>query len=785
MTVTRYANNFYQGLAADTKPTNVPAGAIYRATDTGDIYHYNGSSWDLIVGASKTETLTNKTIAAGSNTISGIVNANIDAAAAIATSKLADAATLLTTINTKTVSNKTLLDSVNTIGIHVPYTFTIYQTGSNYIVRNNYTGALESFSNSDFSPVLEWAIDNVVNVTGGISDSSVTGGAIFIQRGIYTATTNLAVDIDTATRHGITVEGEGLGTQIYFNPDSGSPLTDGITVDMMGFGLRHMRIRANEYVTNIIHHIGHASGRKNSHYKYEYLMIEGPNGDAGNSGAPTNISGQKGIFIDGTDLASYHGTVHGCEFIALETGLDLYDNQATSCKVISDVFWCCEYAIIIEEGSGQNFIDNVFIQGDTTVGTTGIWIKGGGANTVISNVVTELQRENPPATEVDCRAILLDTGVQDIYIVNVNNVFDGIHSLAKTVVDNSGNFTNSHQSHLNVGDTNFIRFQTSDSTIRFNTSRLALFANAQIYIADSDGTHNYVIKGGDITGVAGPKNVTIPAISANSNFVLDDTTQTLTNKSISGSTNTFSSIPDSALSANVALENTANVFTTAQEIQHASTEGLLNFYRSSNTALDKVGMEFSFNNSTPAETVYTAIQSQIVTNTAGAENGQLVFQTKAAGTLANRMILNHNGNLFIGTNARLVLTDTGLTASRTMTFPNEAATLVGTAVAQTLTNKTISDLKETWQSKSTTYTMANTDYGIICTGTGTYTITLNAAATAGAGRIYQFLKTGASGTVTIDGDGAETINGTANTTLTAQYQTIKLLCDGSAWFIIT
>ncbi len=72
MTVTRYANNFYQGLAADTKPTNVPAGAIYRATDTGDIYHYNGSSWDLIVGASKTETLTNKTLDGSSNTFTNL-----------------------------------------------------------------------------------------------------------------------------------------------------------------------------------------------------------------------------------------------------------------------------------------------------------------------------------------------------------------------------------------------------------------------------------------------------------------------------------------------------------------------------------------------------------------------------------------------------------------------------------------------------------------------------------------------------------------------------------------
>lgn len=44
---------------------------------------------DTLVGEAHTATLTNKTIAAGSNTITGLANANIDSAAAIAVSKLA------------------------------------------------------------------------------------------------------------------------------------------------------------------------------------------------------------------------------------------------------------------------------------------------------------------------------------------------------------------------------------------------------------------------------------------------------------------------------------------------------------------------------------------------------------------------------------------------------------------------------------------------------------------------------------------------------------------------
>jgi hypothetical protein len=66
-------------LAADTKPTTFANNTLAFEQDTGNVYRWNsgGSSWDLYIGATKTETLTNKTIVAGSNTISGIVDANI------------------------------------------------------------------------------------------------------------------------------------------------------------------------------------------------------------------------------------------------------------------------------------------------------------------------------------------------------------------------------------------------------------------------------------------------------------------------------------------------------------------------------------------------------------------------------------------------------------------------------------------------------------------------------------------------------------------------------------
>ena len=79
MAIQRVSNFIIYGLAADTKPTVFANNTLFVEQDTGKIYRWNagGTSWDILIGADKTETLTNKTIAAASNTISGIVDANI------------------------------------------------------------------------------------------------------------------------------------------------------------------------------------------------------------------------------------------------------------------------------------------------------------------------------------------------------------------------------------------------------------------------------------------------------------------------------------------------------------------------------------------------------------------------------------------------------------------------------------------------------------------------------------------------------------------------------------
>lgn len=67
--------------------------------------------------------------------------------------------------------------------------------------------------------------------------------------------------------------------------------------------------------------------------------------------------------------------------------------------------------------------------------------------------------------------------------------------------------------------------------------------------------------------------------------------------------------------------------------------------------------------------------------------------------------------------------------------------------------------------------------------TNSITLTLLAAATAANGFVTTVFNAG-SGTITIDGDGAETINGSATFALDDQYESVVLWTDGTAWFAL-
>jgi hypothetical protein len=97
------------------------------------------------------------------------------------------------------------------------------------------------------------------------------------------------------------------------------------------------------------------------------------------------------------------------------------------------------------------------------------------------------------------------------------------------------------------------------------------------------------------------------------------------------------------------------------------------------------------------------------------------------------------------------------------------ASLVGTTTLP-LTNQT------------SNYTAdATTDCVVNCTS-GTFTVTLPTA--VGIEGQYFIVKNSGTGVITIDGDGAETIDGAANKTLSVQYESMTVVSNGANWIIV-
>jgi len=81
-----------------------------------------------------------------------------------------------------------------------------------------------------------------------------------------------------------------------------------------------------------------------------------------------------------------------------------------------------------------------------------------------------------------------------------------------------------------------------------------------------------------------------------------------------------------------------------------------------------------------------------------------------------------------------------------------------------------------------TLTTAETSSIIFAAGSLPYTINLPLASTV-KGRSFMF-KTLVTGTLTIDANGAETIDGALTQTITAQYGVLRLYCDGTTWYVL-
>ncbi|MFA5031181.1 MAG: hypothetical protein WC495_06370, partial [Patescibacteria group bacterium] len=185
--------------------------------------------------------------------------------------------------------------------------------------------------------------------------------------------------------------------------------------------------------------------------------------------------------------------------------------------------------------------------------------------------------------------------------------------------------------------------------------------------------------------------------------------------------------------------------------------------------------------------------SRIYARRDGADNaGALEFMVGTTG-LTTGMIIRASGNVGIGTTApdkqleinsatgdclRLTYND----ADGSATYYADLA--VSSAGALTVTPVTTTTLQNGQIRKVTTvtdtYTILNTDYTVVCNKATDFTVTLPTATT---GQIFN-IKNINTGIVTVDGDGADTIDGNATQSVN-QWENLTVQCSApNQWIII-
>jgi len=183
-------------------------------------------------------------------------------------------------------------------------------------------------------------------------------------------------------------------------------------------------------------------------------------------------------------------------------------------------------------------------------------------------------RDNSAAYDLEFQSATTGINADRIVIFDVNN--------ANRTVSLAGNVTTAHNFITSGAYALTLTTGATTNVTLPATGTLATVAGAETLsnktlvapqIDDSNASHQYVF---GVANLTADRTVSLPLLTGNDTFTFDAFAATLTNKTMSGSSNTFSNIPTSALTG------TAFVVTDGSTASNIATSGTLTFAATAN-----------------------------------------------------------------------------------------------------------------------------------------------------------------------------------------------------------
>jgi hypothetical protein len=191
---------------------------------------------------------------------------------------------------------------------------------------------------------------------------------------------------------------------------------------------------------------------------------------------------------------------------------------------------------------------------------------------------------------------------------------------------------------------------------------------------------------------------------------------------------------------------------------------------------------------------FAATGSNIINLTTQATNNINIFAHSSSQQFGQ--IGNASGALSGGSNNDMAVGAVGA-SNNLILYSNSAervrVTSAGRVLANTTTDNGVDQLQvngsisgngfeQAYLARTTTYTATTSDYFIDCTS-GTFTVNLFTAV-GNTGRIL-IIKNSGTGTITVDPNGTQTIDGATTQTLSTQWSRVHIISDGANWKIIS